>query len=599
MVNFVTKEHLSRYPGCEGNLSFDPSSSLQWGLGWREAAHCPKCHYISKRFKLYMEVNTGKRGVKAATANTGMAVAMTQTPVGPTSVRKLCLGSNIPAPSVSGMQQNANKVNNIITEENRKDMRRIRAELKLVNKYRNEPINQIPIQADGQYNNNLYSGVGKTPFQPATQASYTVAENVTFKKQIIAAEAINKLCSKHGFHAKHDEPCDIQSDQCSATTCMETTIGDEKTWATHCLQDLHDDSLEINFLTTDADTGAFQAAEDLYSKNITTTKPHHLFDTRHLADNHRKQMNNCSRILNMMPGHDAAYRKFLRGRFALDLSKRCTAEFNAFYEKESGNFSKISENIKMSIHAIKRCYCNDHSGCKLNSLVCRGGKTDNWLSNSSFLTRNFKINLTASENEYTLLDWIEFRLGEDMLQKTRLNTNTQKIEGTNRAIRKCIPKNVTYSRNYEGRLNSAIHSVNNGPGISIRKLCMAADCPLPETGNVATQLWAEQRRSELKKEREKSATFKLKKKLRRTIMYKLHEQHREQHKYVKAQLLKDRQLKIRQKRRQQMQHQTAVTGGNCSSTTDHQLYARHFYNRGGKRQAGRCQQAKIPCLAKQ
>lgn len=30
-------------------------------------------------------------------------------------------------------------------------------------------------------------------------------------------------------------------------------------------------------------------------------------------------------------------------------------------------------------------------------------------------------------------------------------------------------------------------------------------------------------------------------------MYKLHEQHREQHKYVKAQLLKDRQLKIRQK----------------------------------------------------
>lgn len=80
---------------------------------------------------------------------------------------------------------------------------------------------------------------------------------------------------------------DIQGDQCSATTCMEMTIGDEKTWATHCLQDLHDDNIEINFVTTDADTGAFQAAEDLYNKNITTTKLHHLFSTRHLADNHR------------------------------------------------------------------------------------------------------------------------------------------------------------------------------------------------------------------------------------------------------------------------------------------------------------------------
>ena len=31
------------------------------------------------------------------------------------------------------------------------------------------------------YNNNLFSGVGKTPYQPATQCSYNVAENVTIK----------------------------------------------------------------------------------------------------------------------------------------------------------------------------------------------------------------------------------------------------------------------------------------------------------------------------------------------------------------------------------------------------------------------------------
>lgn len=86
-------------------------------------------------------------------------------------------------------------------------MRRIRAELNVAINTEMSP--SIKFQSKhGQYNNNLYSGVGKTPFQPVTQASYTVAENVTFKKRIIAAEAINTLCSKHGFHAKHDEPCD-------------------------------------------------------------------------------------------------------------------------------------------------------------------------------------------------------------------------------------------------------------------------------------------------------------------------------------------------------------------------------------------------------
>lgn len=37
----------------------------------------------------------------------------------------------------------------------------------------------IDVQCDGMYNNPLYSGVGETPFQPATQTVYSVAENVT------------------------------------------------------------------------------------------------------------------------------------------------------------------------------------------------------------------------------------------------------------------------------------------------------------------------------------------------------------------------------------------------------------------------------------
>ena len=40
----------------------------------------------------------------------------------------------------------------------------------------------------------MYSGVGRTPFQPATQAVLSLAENETLVKQIIAIQTENKLC---------------------------------------------------------------------------------------------------------------------------------------------------------------------------------------------------------------------------------------------------------------------------------------------------------------------------------------------------------------------------------------------------------------------
>ena len=43
----------------------------------------------------------------------------------------------------------------------------------------------IPVQTNGMYNNPLYSGIGDTLFQPATQTVYAFAENVTNNHQIV------------------------------------------------------------------------------------------------------------------------------------------------------------------------------------------------------------------------------------------------------------------------------------------------------------------------------------------------------------------------------------------------------------------------------
>jgi len=72
------------------------------------------------------------------------------------------------------------------------------------------------------------------------------------------------------MHTEADQVCDIKSGQCSATDTMETSIGNEREWATRCLRYLkREHNLEVRHMTTDPDTRAFKAAEDLHSSKIT------------------------------------------------------------------------------------------------------------------------------------------------------------------------------------------------------------------------------------------------------------------------------------------------------------------------------------------
>ena len=45
-------------------------------------------------------------------------------------------------------------------------------------------------------------------------------------------------------------------------------------------------------------------------------------------------------------------------------------------------------------------------------------------------------------------DYINYRLGSSMVEKTRLNTNSQKVESGNNVIRHALPKNVTSAKKF-------------------------------------------------------------------------------------------------------------------------------------------------------
>lgn len=486
MWNQVFQEHREKHPLCTGKLEWDTTSERQQGLCWSEVAKCTVCTYSSEPFKLFSEVHTRKPGQKAAAPNIGIQAGMAQTPVGYASLRRVLLAGNIPAPSHKGLYKSATKVSNTIIQTNEEDMKNRRKNLKDINTMRGQTNPEaISIESDGAYNNPIYSGIGKTPFQAATQATYIIAESVTHNRDIISLTTRNKLCLTG---AKKNQTCPSNSHKCSASIPYTATIGNEQSMAEEGIRNIISDGLQISSITTDPDSGAAKAADSLYHQQLLKHKPEKFVDTRHLSDNQRKSVNKVNFSTNMFHGRTKEERAKLQRRFAHDLVKRCEAEFTEAQKRHAGDINMLTRTLTNAKCAIVQCYQQNHSECKKYSLVCTGGKLKNWLNNNKYnLPRDFKITCTA-DDEYMLHQCIAYRLGPKVLSKTRLGTNTQKVEATNRTLRRSLPKNVTYTTNFKGRAHAAVHSNNNGPGESIFKLCKQLGAPIAGGTKVARSL---------------------------------------------------------------------------------------------------------------
>ena len=78
----------------------------------------------------------------------------------------MLVAMNTPTPSNSGLLKSASEVDTNTTEENKADMKIRR---KTIRNLRVEIYTtSVRVEGDAAYNNPIYSGTGKTPFQIAT-----------------------------------------------------------------------------------------------------------------------------------------------------------------------------------------------------------------------------------------------------------------------------------------------------------------------------------------------------------------------------------------------------------------------------------------------
>jgi len=312
---------------CEGDLQWDETSEISHGLCWEERLCCKNCGYKSKHCKLYKEVRSGKPGRPAADLNIRIQIGLTHTMISNTALQRLLASANIPPPSYSGMQKMADKVGEAIIDLNKKDLRAQRNKLKEFNVIKCLPASAgIRVEADARYNNKLGSGGGRTPFQPATQVTYTVIENETPRKRVIGLFTGNKLCrsKKHKENKPH---------KCTANIEEDHTIGDEGQWARNTMSGMKEDGEmppTIAYATTDGDS---MAAKGIAAgqRDKSGNKLVNLSCTNHLAESQRRAFERTNFSDSMFPPTTKKDKGHMKSMLARNLKRRCTAEYNAAF----------------------------------------------------------------------------------------------------------------------------------------------------------------------------------------------------------------------------------------------------------------------------
>ncbi|XP_069109848.1 uncharacterized protein [Argopecten irradians] len=327
----------------------------------------------------------GKKGRDTVKMNSAVQVGLTQSRIGNAAMRLTLMSANIPPPSERGMQKSANKVCDKIEEINKTDMSELRKRVQKINTLRRNQPNKVNLMVDATYNNPLYSGGGKTPFQPATQVMFSSIEHNTKEQYVLDLVTKNKLCNKW-------PPCSSEhTTDCKGNLPVASSIGNEQAYCFESLQKLREDGLEVDKLVTDSDTGAFKAAEKIYKLGDSSTKPTHNLDPIHITRNLRKNISKCVKLEEIMPGSTRKERQTIKRKFSCDLAARCQAELSHLYDRHCGSLVPLQRAARGVREAIVKCYQGKHSVCKTKSLVCIGTKTKNWLTNSTYLPSDFKI----------------------------------------------------------------------------------------------------------------------------------------------------------------------------------------------------------------
>lgn len=510
MWNEARLQH-DQYPGrCDNqHLSFCEDSELQKGLCWKETLKCDNCGYIGIRHKLYDEVPSVSRGAKTAAPNLGWQVGLQESSMGNTRSRVVLAAANIPPPSRKAMNRAAAKVCDITSAAIEQELCKERLKLKETNKMRglaeDAPIN---ISIDGRYNSTVIASRNKAG-QNASQAISIAVEHQTAQKKVVAAYMDNKLCwtgswlRNRGFAVD----CPGGHEGCTATIAAAEPLSELRMGEK--IGDMFaDEQVMVKYVTTDGDARTAEGVQAAMKKLFPDWEVIRKADPVHIGQSQIRETMKSQFSDEMFSGRTREEKKEQQKTLALDIKNRSHAIFTKLFQETGGNMPQVSRRMHWVLDATIDCYSGDCKRCRKHSVVCNGGKKNNWWLKSCYLNTGVlrRDMLTPTKEDRQLLrELLRIRLGEAALLLLDQNTNTCKNEAINRSLSATMPKNVNWARTGRGRMLATCDRINKGIGESLLYKLEVVGAPVTKGGAVARAVRQLQHEGEYKKQYRKRA----------------------------------------------------------------------------------------------
>ena len=420
------------------------------GLGWSYKVACKNCNFVSKTYDLFERCKLeGDRkpihGPQAAVLNVSLAMALTDVSIGIQAFRYICCCLDIPPATKTNMHRHMCNTSDSIKQLNETDMTK---KLQLASQQNNsDDPSGLTVAGDGKYQSRGKVAYNR-PGQNASQAYMAFKELHTANKYIIGLVVENKLCWTGAFLKARgfDVKCPEGHEGCTSNLRRVEAFS-ERRMAMVFAERLYIQDYWISAITTDGDTKACLGINDFYQ-----SLEKHFFAKK----------GRCSLILNKL--------------------------FDEHGRAEDG-IERIVQKLPDILHTTVECYAGNCSNCCEHSMVCSGeDDAQTWWEKSFYLLPAGIQHLKMTENDkLIMLELLEIRLSEVAIKKIQTGHSTQSVESFNRSTTASMPKELNYSRNFEGRLHSAAHRSNNTIGESLKeKLRHLTNTQLSE--NVVTQL---------------------------------------------------------------------------------------------------------------
>ena len=442
---------------------------LKWGVCWKQIVYCTKCGMETDQNKLYDEVQTGKRGPKPAVTNLNMAVCLQDTSIGKTKIRHIVTAMDMPSPALNTIQKSANLVAETTINLNKADMS---AKIKQVldSNKRKGGADELSVGLDTRYDS-IGIASRKKPGQAASQGIGLAVETLTDKKYIVGMFMQNKLCwtgawlRNRGF----DVECPGGHAECTANLSGAAPIS-EYDIGYNIGRGFNLERVLVKYATTDGDGRSAEGLQAALKLVTPLWRVERLADTIHLGQSQfkysMKAAFSSSMFSPMGPLIQTKVYQYKKG-LSLDIKARSHVILNSLMTDMQYNLPKMQNLLPSILKATMSCYAGDCSMCKKYSYSCSGGASKNWWTRSFYLQQYGIHGLDMDEKDTIIIrEILKMKLSVSAIETMKFNTNTNKNEASNRGLSASLPKNVTFSRNANGRAHSAVHRMNNGVGES-------------------------------------------------------------------------------------------------------------------------------------